>query len=82
MSKTEERRVLKNIPRKEERWTSGVVNGVERFVITSNRKLLEYPNDSTVYYLYEIVDGGYIKIMSSKNPQKFDSIMFGKGVRK
>lgn len=62
----------KNIPSKEIRWVSGIKDGVVRYVITSNP-------ERTKYNLWELVDGGYIKVASSKTPSEFDKIMFGKG---
>lgn len=59
----------KALPAKEIRWVSGVVDGVERYVITSNP-------ERTKYYLWEKVDDGFIKIATSKTPIEFEKIMF------
>lgn len=68
--------LLKKIPRKEEKWVLIVIDNSIKYIITSNRRYGELPTSQTTYYLYMVVDDGFIKISSSKNPQKFDTIIF------
>jgi hypothetical protein len=71
---------IKSIPSSESSWVRGVVNGEEKYVVTSCPPKINRKTNTliTTYNLWEIVDGGFMKIASSDNPLDFDKIMFKK----
>lgn len=71
--------MVNKIPGKEIQWTEYRKFKDEQsyptHIVTSNP-------ERTLYYLYQIMEGGYEKIAKSKNPNDFDNIVFPKEVRK
>jgi len=69
--------LITKIPSKEIQWTAYAKPIDESGAYETTHIVTSNP-ERTLYYLYEVVKGGFEKISKSKNPNDFDEIVFPK----